>query len=178
MYVTIVWKKRDMIGKGEIKMSDLGLIIASILGLIGTVIILQLNQAGWFKKQKWLADRDTQRSINKIKLKKLEKDLGVTTSKNTAIPQGGIGLLGQLAPLLKNLSGDQLMDLANRFLPQEGEYEEAGTGSLAEGLISYATQNPQIAGQLIANLTGGSGNAAQITQGQNSQNAATDDGFL
>jgi len=58
--------------------------------------------------------------------------------------------LGQLAPLLKNLDGDQLSDLVDRFTGDDFDREPIG-GGIADGLLQYATEHPEI----VQNILGG-----------------------
>ena len=58
--------------------------------------------------------------------------------------------LGQLAPLIKNLDGDQLNDLVDRFIGDDYDREPIG-GGIADGLLQYASEHPEV----VQNLLGG-----------------------
>ena len=141
-----------------IVVSDLGIIAASIISLIGMILIFMINNNNWFKRQNFKLQATNIKAENKLKLKKLERDLGISHSKNTGSDKEALSfapestnLLASLAPILKNLDGDQLKDLADRFLPQAEEYEPEG---LAGTLLNFAEDNPEIVEGLLKGLSG------------------------
>ena len=72
-------------------MNDTGLIIVSIIGIIGAIITTQLWQMNWFKRENFKIQKSNVMSQNKIKLRKLERDLGLTKDKNVQpVEQKGI----------------------------------------------------------------------------------------
>jgi len=130
------------------------LIVGSFMSLFGMVILLQINNNNWFKRQQWKLDAGNIKAENKLRLKKLEKDMGLNTraSKKEAeeLPQGN--LLGQLAPLLKNLDGETLKSLADTFLPNSIE-EEAPEG-ISGALLNFAEENPEIVNGILQGISG------------------------
>jgi hypothetical protein len=119
------------------------LIVMSFISLIGTVIILQLRDRAYFKKQNFKLQLDTVKAENRLKLKKLEREMGITSgSKKT---EGGSGEgIAALLPLLKNLDPEQLTGLLD-MLP----------GSAGGDLGSWIQDNPEIIKTFLDNFTQG-----------------------
>jgi len=138
---------------------DIGtsIIAGSIISLIGFIIIIQLNNTNWFKRQNWKFQAQNIKAENKLKLKKLERELGLQQSMKSqpealgASNSSGISLLSDLAPLLSKLDGDQLSALAERFLP-EGGGEEAG--GVSGALLNFAQENPEVVQGIIKGISG------------------------
>jgi len=103
------------------------LIFVAIIMQVGTILTIffwsNLSLSKYFKKENFKTNLTNIRAENKIKLKKLERELGLTISKNeNPEPPSTIGQLSQLShllPLLKNLDGDQIGALVDKFLGGE-----------------------------------------------------------
>jgi hypothetical protein len=121
-------------------------IISSLFGLLG----LQLLNHNWFKKQRFKTDSELLRAENKIRLKKLEKDLLGQTAPAAAQPPlqsssaANQNILMQLAPLLKNLDSDQIAGLIDRFTGGGEEGEPIEDNSLGGIITRFAAENPEI----------------------------------
>jgi len=136
-------------------------VISGIFGIIG-IYILNMN---WFKKENFRIQRDNIKAENKLKLKKLERELGLQKGAPAAAPAPAIGgdlggIIGALAPLAKNLSGDQIQQLAEMFLnyQQEGGSEPGGIG---ETLANFYGDNKE----MVDGLLQGIGNKLQENKG-------------
>jgi len=134
--------------------SDTGIIAASIISLIGMIFIFMLNNNNWFKRQNFKIQAANIKAENKLKLKKLERELGLRNVEKS--PPDNIGanpsLLSSLAPLLKNMDGEQLKALAEQFLPEGAEETEPeGIGGM---LLEFAQDNPELVQGLLKGITG------------------------
>jgi len=80
------------------------IIFASIISLIGMIIVLQLRDRAWFKKTNFKFKLDAVKQENKLKMEKLRKELNLKPdTKTAAAGLGGSGILD----LLKNVTPEQ-----------------------------------------------------------------------
>jgi hypothetical protein len=103
------------------------IIISSIIFLIGLTLMQMVYNNNWFRRENFKIKRDTVKAENRIKLKKLEREMGLGKTKSAindsdTQKSGGIS---ELLPLLSNLPPDVLGELAEKFL---GESSAGGTG--------------------------------------------------
>jgi len=61
--------------------SDVGMITVSIISLAGMVLLFALNNSTWFKKENFKIQKKIVMDENRIKLKKLEKEMGIVGGK-------------------------------------------------------------------------------------------------
>lgn len=135
--------------------TDTGLIVCSVISLIGMLIFFTINNNNWFKRQNFKVQVANVKAENKLKIKKLERELGInTTSKSvSSLSTDTPNILSSLAPILKNLDGDQLKGLAEQFLPEAAEETEPdGIGGM---LLNFAQENPEIVEGLLQGITKG-----------------------
>jgi hypothetical protein len=113
------------------------LVVGSI---VGAIITTQLWQMNWFKKENFKIKRDNLKAENRIKIKKLERELGLQTKKAVQNQEktGILGQIGDLASIAKELDPDQLRGLVDLAL---GHGEE-GEGSDIMDLLN----NPAVQG--------------------------------
>ncbi len=143
-------------------MSDLGLIIVSLISIAGTILITQMMQMGWFKKERFRFDQATKRKEYNINFKALEKKLGMQQSAPMTEDRG-------IIESIKGLDLDKvqsMLQLAQKPEDQEEiEYYDDDPKTLPEQLIQFATENPEIAQKFIGNLgIGGGGDSASTQQ--------------
>jgi len=105
-------------------------IIVSIIGLVGAILTTQLWQMNWFKRENFKLQKSNILAENRIKLKKLERDLGISKVKNP-IPQEQKGLMELLGGLDKDKISGILGLLGESEEPQE---EESEIGKLISNL--------------------------------------------
>ncbi|GAG90938.1 unnamed protein product [marine sediment metagenome] len=132
------------------------LIFLGFMMLIGQIILLQMWNNNWFKKENFKMQKSKILAENRIKLKKMERDLGLTASKEPREPPtmtDTVGNLAGLLPLLKNLDGDQISALADRFLG--GSEPTTEGGDVTDMLIDYASRNPDMVEALLGGLKSG-----------------------
>jgi len=127
------------------------LIALGFIMLIGQIILLQMWNANWFKKENFKLQRDTVKAENKLKLKKLEKELGLTAGSSAVKEETStMDKLGGVLNLVKGLEPEQISALADRFLnPEEREAE-----SPIDGLLEFAEKNPDIVTNFLSGITG------------------------
>jgi len=107
-------------------MNDFALISVSIIGIIGAIITTQLWQMNWFKRENFKIQKSNVMSQNKIKLRKLERDLGLNKDKNVQpVEQKGI------LDLVKGMDRDKIEGILELLQNNEGSGEE-GTGSILD----------------------------------------------
>jgi len=94
------------------------LIFLGFIMLIGQIILLQMWNANWFKKENFKMQRDTVKAENRIKLKKMERELGLTKGKSAS---SEIKDENSILDLLKGIDKDKIGDILGML--QEGESE-------------------------------------------------------
>lgn len=131
------------------------LIFLGFLMLIGQIILMQMWQNGWFKKENFKIQKSLVMAENKLKMRKLEREMGLTPSKKI-VPEeqpSTLNTISSLLPLLKGLDPDQLGDLVDRFVSGSGESEDSGVrGDPLNMLMDYASRNPEMIEGLIKGL--------------------------
>lgn len=130
------------------------LIVLGFMMLIGQIILMQMWQHGWFKKENFKIQKSNLMAENKLNIRKLEKDLGLTPGKTPKEQRGTFDTIKDLAPLLKNLDGDQIGALIEKFTGGSGEEEE---GNVEDLLMDYAVENPEVVKKFLEGLTEGKG---------------------
>ena len=127
------------------------LIVVSLISIAGMIITTQLWQLNWFKKENFKIHKSNVMGENRIKLKKLEREIGLKGTK-LDMPEtpSTLGTLASLAPLLKNLDADQLGLLIDKFTGGElPETEEGGALGFLDNLP------PELVEKGIAAITKG-----------------------
>lgn len=147
--------------------SDGGLIAMGLISLAGMVLLFTMNNSMWFKKQNFKVDIFNVKAQNKLNLRKLERDMGLTTSKASVIKETtspSLGGIEKLLPLLKNLDSDQLGGLLEAYTGLTAE--EGAEGTMLDTLLGYAEEHPEIVKGLLDGLTGGAEGGGNQTQSQ------------
>lgn len=128
------------------------LIFVGFIMLIGQIILMQMWQNGWFKKENFKIKKANLMAENKIKMRKLERELGLTPGIEPKEKKGAFDTIKDLAPLLKNLNGEQIGALIEKFT---GGTEEEEEGDVESMLMDYAVKNPDVVKEFLAGLTEG-----------------------
>lgn len=100
------------------------LIYLGFIMLIGQVILFQMYQMNWFKKENFKIKKTLDLAEIRIRMKKLEVDLGLKPSKAPKEEKSAVENVGSWINLLKSLDPDQIKALADQFLGGGEEYEE------------------------------------------------------
>jgi len=133
------------------------LIFLGFIMLIGQIILMQMWQNGWFKKENFKIQKSVLMAENKIKMRKLERELGLTPGKTPKEKKGTFDTIKDLAPLLKNLDGDQIGALIEKFTGGPASELEGGEGDIEDMLMDYAVENPEVVKKFLEGLTEGKG---------------------
>lgn len=112
-------------------------IISGLFGLLG-LFFLNWN---WFKKENFKITKASMLAENKLRLKKLERELLGTPPAESVVDNQGFNI-GSLASLLKNLSPDQIANLTDTFLG--GRAEEGEGGDVTDMIGSFVKDNPEL----------------------------------
>ena len=130
----------------------LAAIVTSLFGIFGLLLI----NRNWFKKMRFKTELDLLKKKNNLEIKKLEKQLNIS---NTPVSEKSENtqnnLLTQLAPLLKNLDGEQVAGLIDAFTgnaPQEAEGIPASLGELLQNIIA---ENPEMVQGFLQGISQG-----------------------
>jgi hypothetical protein len=134
-------------------MVDMGtaIIVSSFLTMIGLLVFSQLGLRNYFKKENFKISKSNIMAQNKLNLKKLEREMGLTPSKSPKEEKSGsvLDTLGALAPLIKNLEPDQIAGLIEAFIGGEGG---AATGDF---ISNFVNENPELVNNFLEGLKGG-----------------------
>lgn len=134
------------------------LIFLGFIMLIGQIILLQMWNNNWFKKENFKIQKSNVLAENKLKLRKLEKEMGLNPTKGGKTEEKSalnkLGGLADLLPLLKVLDEDQLSALVDRFIGsggEETEYDEEE--GLVGTLMGYAEEHPDVVKGLLEGIS-------------------------
>ena len=118
------------------------LIIGSFISLIGFLIFQERSVKNYFRKENFKIQKSNVMAQNKLNLKKLEREMGLTGKSVTpAEKPTGSGTVAGLIPLLKDLDPDTIKTLIDLLgVSNEGESE----GGLMDILTNFAEENPEL----------------------------------
>jgi len=127
--------------------TDVGMVAVAIISLATAYIISQSSLRNWMKKQNF----SLQMQAEKIKLKKLERDLGLKGGKKISGPEP------TLTETLGNIDLDKIKDLANMISKdQDNDYDLGDDEPSVEGFIADVVKNnPDLVQQFLGKLQGG-----------------------
>jgi len=139
------------------------LIFLGFIMLIGQIILMEMWNRNWFKKENFKIQKSNLLATNKLQLRKLEKEMGLTPGKESKEKRGTFDTIKDLAPLLKNLDADQIGMLFDKFIGGGSgeEYEEENVEGM---LMDYAVENPEVVKKFLAGLTEGKGGEESIAE--------------
>ena len=141
------------------------LIFVGFIMLAGQIIMLQMWNANWFKKENFKIKKRSMDGENRLRLKKLERDLGLKASPAPKEAPGMFDTIRDLAPLLKNLDPDQIGALTERFLggSEEGAEGSPAGGGISDVLMNFAESNPEMVQSFLKGI-GGAKDGAQTEE--------------
>jgi len=108
-------------------------IISSIFGLCG-LLILDRN---WFRRENFKIAKSNTLAMNKLQLEKMRKELGLQKQPKVDQPQVGGGDLGGLMGIAQSLGKDKVLDLVERFLPEDSGGSDEGEDSEIAKILKY-----------------------------------------
>jgi len=103
------------------------LIFLGFIMLIGQIILLQMWNRNWFKKENFKLQRDNVKAENRLKLKKLEKEFGLTKGRSAS---SEIKNAPDYIDLLKNLDPDKIRGILDVLQGGEEGESEGGIGDI------------------------------------------------
>lgn len=102
-------------------------LILTVGGIVGSILVTQLWQLNWFKKERFKMQKSNIMAENRIKLKKLEREMGIDTSKGASINEKG-GVLD----LIKGLDRDKIDGLLDLIGEKESDSDQADQSDLGK----------------------------------------------
>ena len=136
-------------------MTDLGLFAMGLLMLAGQIIMLLLWQAGWFKKERFKMEKANVMAQNKLTIRQMEKNMGLSKSKNpipTEAP-GVLSTIGNILPMIQGLKPEQLGDLIDIFVNRGYADEEDVKTKPVDWLMDFAGKNPDLVKGFVEGIT-------------------------
>jgi hypothetical protein len=113
------------------------LIFLGFIMLIGQIILLQMWNANWFKKENFKMQRDTVKAENRIKLKKMEKELGLKGQSASSEIKNETNIMD----LLKNLDKDKISDILEMLQGGDNETESDNITDLINKIPPEVIEN-------------------------------------
>jgi len=137
---------------------DVALVI-TIGSIAGSIIITQMWQMNYFKRENFKFNLAQQKKADGIKFKKLERDLGLKQSKKDQDVKDNDSLL----ELIKNLDVEKIKSLTGLVQKQDEYEDDEEEDDMINNILEYAKNNPEVANQFLKQLNIG-GNQEQTTQ--------------
>jgi len=125
-------------------------IISSIFGLCG-LLLLDRN---WFRRENFKIQKSNTQAMNKLQIEKMRKELGLS-KQPSAITSGasaGSGDLGGLLGIAQSLGKDKVLDLVEKFLPDDGGGSDDDEESEVEKILKYVP--PDVIQNALKGITG------------------------
>lgn len=141
------------------------IVVLGFMMLIGQIILMQMWQNNWFKKENFKISKSNVMAQNKLTIRKMEKDMGLTKGKlpkEDATVADKFSGLTALLPALKDLDPEQIKGLADKFLGGGDDYE-AAEGEDLIGTILKNVDGDTIK-SFLAGLSEGGGEQELISQ--------------
>lgn len=124
-------------------------LVLTVGSIAGSLLITQLWQMNYFKKEKFKFDLKRQNKIDNIELKKLKKDMGITGSTKKQTEEKG--LLDQV----KDLDLNKIQDLLSYVQkPDEYDDDETDNNDWTDDIITLAKNNPELVQKFLGNISG------------------------
>jgi hypothetical protein len=145
------------------------LVIVSIISMAGMILVTQLWQMNWFKRENFKIQKKNIMDENKIKLDQLKKEMGLPSRRKKALgPELDLdssNIFIKLLPLIKKLDGEQISSLVERFMPESLE-DTGGTGGPLDLVLNYAEEHPDVVKSFLDGI-GSKTQAEEQTPAQN-----------
>ena len=148
--------RNSLYGGGVV--AEFEMVYATIVGSLFGILGLLLINRNWFKKMRFKTELDLLKAKNRVEIKRLEKQINIDTPRNEKIENSQSNLLTQIAPLLKNLDGEQIASLIDAFTGggQEAEAPE-GLSGLLQDIVS---EHPELVQGFLQGIGKNKGGAA------------------
>jgi len=134
------------------------LLLNGFIFMIGLFLFQQSGLRNYFKKENFKIKKSNILATNKLQLRKLERELGLTKSKDVQPIEAPSTMdsLKSLLPLLNKLAPEQIQGLIEQFIPG-AEPDEGGAVGGIDSLIDFATKNPELVQGFLKGVKGGAG---------------------
>lgn len=109
--------------------------VSSIFGLCG----LMLLDRNWFRRENFKIQKSNTLAMNKLQLEKMRKELGLQKQPTAVRNEGGgsSGDLGGLLGIAQSLGKDKVLDLVEKFLPEDSGGSDEGEDSEIAKILKY-----------------------------------------
>jgi hypothetical protein len=110
-------------------------VISSIFGLCG-LLLLDRN---WFRRENFKIAKSNTLAMNKLQLEKMRKELGLSKQPSAITPgaAAGSGDLGGLLGIAQSLGKDKVLDLVDKFLPEDSGGSDEDEDSEIAKILKY-----------------------------------------
>ena len=132
-------------------------IIMTVGGIAGSILITQMWQMNWFKRENFKFNMAVNRKDMSIRFRKIERDLGLTKGK--AVQDTTSKTPMDWLETIKKLDPNMIHSFVDSITGEKQEYEEGPEGDqgLIEKALGVARDNPELAQNFLAGLTKGQG---------------------
>ena len=127
------------------------MIVVSIISLAGTILIFMLNNSNWFKRENFKLQKSNILAENRLKLKKLQKDLDL---QNTPLPNPPPEQ-PPLLDLLRNVDINTVKTLLGTVQQDDEDIidiEPEGKPDIMEVIGKVVGDNPELVGKVINSI--------------------------
>ena len=133
--------------------SDTGLIALGLIMLAGQIILYEMYQRGWFKKEIFKMNKSFQVATNKLQFEKLRKDLGLTDNPYKAPPKNALDKLKDVDLKTVKSAVKTGLDLVQKKDDEEfievPDEELSPIDMVVEGVKDFANKNPEAVNNLL-----------------------------
>jgi len=133
-------------------------LIMTVGGIAGSILVSQMWQMNWFKRENFKHSMAINRKENSIRFRKMERDLGLTAGKpmtrtEARSPMEWLETIKKLDP---NMIHSFVDSISGQKTEYEGEDPESEEG-LIEKALGFAKSNPELAQNFLDGLNKGKG---------------------
>lgn len=129
------------------------LIIVSFISLAGMVLMYTINNANWFKRENFKMQRTNILAENRLKLKKLAKELDVTIGNPIKEEKG-------ILDSIKGLDKDKIAGILGMLQGSE-DLEDTPEG-IEGAIMNFASKNPELVNKFISGFGSAKKEGGQI----------------
>lgn len=132
-------------------------LIMTVGGIAGSILVSQMWQMNWFKRENFKFNMAINRKENSIRFRKMERDLGLKAGK--PITQTEARSPMEWLETIKKLDPNMIHSFVDSISGQKTEYEEGPEGEegLIEKALGFAKSNPELAQNFLEGLNKGKG---------------------
>jgi len=133
-------------------------LIMTVGGIAGSILVSQMWQMNWFKRENFKDKQAINRKENSIRFKKMEKDLGLRVGRSLTHDEARSPL--DWLETIKKLDPNMIHSFVDAISGQKTEYEgedPESEGGLIEKALGFAKSNPELAQNFLDGLNKGKG---------------------